>query len=297
LLELSILLNEQSIDRASHIPLLLSSRVAFSDYLTTYEDMEAETVEISLNDQFLGQSQKDDLFCLLWHISNLPRERHPTEIDLDTILAELEDRTRLESLKRDRIDEGLYNCLSDLAAIHDFQSRLELRRPPPNREIARSFLKSPRLKNCDYKIILTSQARKTRHSEFKDFHLPDFDDRCQALMNFVHIDSVEEALEDQELKTAKLQVLKDLMNKQSDFAVDAMHLFWKEMREHRCVVFNYAACRIGNKWTQDDVDVDLLPISATAAQDYVKLSAKGLGRILANGKDSIEIFGPPPPKE
>jgi hypothetical protein len=68
---------------------LLSSREIFSRYFTRNDEN-----QVVLNEQPLGEARDDDLFTLLWDISNIARSRHPTEVDLDTALALLEDRVR-----------------------------------------------------------------------------------------------------------------------------------------------------------------------------------------------------------
>jgi hypothetical protein len=171
----------------------------------------------------------------------------PTEVDLDTALALLEYRTRQNCDQRDRIDDGLWSCLSDLAAVHDFQSRLELLRSAQDRTDAIELLKDPDMRHLNHRTVLRSHARRIADDEFKDFSVSGFDNRCKALREF--------------LKVARLEARNEPTGKDRSQATLAMHTFWKTMRENRSMVLDYAAKKPGGEWAVKHAEADLRVLS------------------------------------
>jgi hypothetical protein len=196
-----------------------------------------------LDEQTLEAARKDDLFPLLWDICKIARSRNPTEVELDTAFALLEDRTRWMNIERDRIDERLYSCLSDLAAVHDFKSRMEVQRPALDRSVARKFLNSPDVQTSGYQIILNRHARKIRDAEFKNFDPPTADAPSKGLLRFV-----------------KAVGLHELQNGH-DRVPAAKNLFWLTMRSQRHWLFEKAMREGRTPWTKEDIDADLRTIS------------------------------------
>jgi hypothetical protein len=202
-----------------------------------------------LNEQFLEEARNDDLFPLLWDISNIARSRHPTEVDVDTALALLEDRVRSTNIARGRIDERVYSCLSDLATIHDFKSRLEVRRPAPDRTLGRKFLKDGNAEASGYRILLDRVARKVRDTDFKNFDLPKADAPSKGLLRF--------------LKALKLQNLRaEGMRPDGKNRVKlTLGTFWYMVRFQRHWFFENGVRQKKCQWTAEDIECDLNHIS------------------------------------
>jgi hypothetical protein len=195
----------------------------------------------------LEEARKDDLFPLLWNIVKIARSRHPSEVELGTALALLEDRTRWMNIERDRVDERLYNCLSDLAAVHDFKSRMEVQRPALDRSVARKFLNSPDVKTSGYQIILNRYARKIRDAEFKNFDLPKADAASKGLLRFV-----------------KAVGFHELQNGH-DCVSAAKNLFWLRMGSQLHWIFEKTGREGRTQWTKEDIDADLKTIFVRGA--------------------------------
>jgi len=195
----------------------------------------------------------------------------PTKVNLDTALGLLKEHTRHFSGQEDRIDTRLYSYLSDLAAIHDIQAKLEIRSPLADRASVRKFLDDQVLKRSSRQTSLTLDELKIRDKAFKDFTLPGFDDRCKALLKFVLV--------------ARLQRLKWLADEETSHATEAMHLFWLEMRENRLSMLQCASQKIGDELSKDYIGNDLKCIFAgeNSGRSLRELEASldGLKQILA----------------
>ncbi len=170
-------------------------------------------------------------------------------MDVDTALALLEDRVRWNKAARDRIDERVYSCLSDLGAIHDFKSRLEVRRPAPDRRIARRFLKHGNAVASGYRILLDQVARKVRDTDFKNFDLPKAGAPSKGLRRF--------------LKAMKLQNLRaeGLRPDGKDSVELTLGTFWYMMRFQRHWLFENGVRQKKCQWTAKDIESDLNHIS------------------------------------
>lgn len=205
----------------------------------------------------MEETRDDDLFPLLWDISNIARSRHPTEVDVDTALAFLEDRVRRKKIARDRMDERVYSCLSDLGAIHDFKSKLAVRRPAPDRTLARRFIKDGNTEASGYRILLNRMARKVRDTDFQNFDLPKAGAPSKGLRRF--------------LKAMKLQKLRaeGLIPDGENRVKLTLGTFWYMIRFQRHWLFENGVRQKTCQWTAEEIENDL---------NHISILIEGIGR-------------------